>query len=40
MFKISVIIPVYNTEQYLEACLDSVFGQTLEELEVILVNDG
>ena len=40
MFKISVIIPVYNTEQYLEACLNSVFGQTLEELEVILVNDG
>ena len=40
MFKISVIIPVYNTEQYLEACLDSVFGQTLEEIEVILVNDG
>ncbi len=40
MFKISVIIPVYNTEQYLEACLDSVFGQTLKELEVILVNDG
>lgn len=40
MFKVSVIIPVYNTEQYLEACLDSVFGQTLKELEVILVNDG
>ena len=40
MFKVSVIIPVYNTEQYLEACLDSVFAQTLKELEVILVNDG
>lgn len=40
MFKVSVIIPVYNTEQYLEDCLDSVFGQTLKELEVILVNDG
>jgi len=40
MFKISVIIPVYNTEQYLESCLDSVFGQTLKEIEVILVNDG
>lgn len=40
MFKVSVIIPVYNTEQYLEACLDSVLGQTLKELEVILVNDG
>lgn len=40
MFKVSVIIPVYNTEQYLEACLDSVLGQTLKELEIILVNDG
>ena len=40
MFKVSVIIPVYNTDKYLEACLDSVFGQTLKELEVILVNDG
>ena len=40
MVKVSIIIPVYNTEKYLEACLDSVVGQTLQELEVLLVNDG
>ena len=38
--KISVIIPVYNMEQYLGECLDSVFSQTLQEIEVICVNDG
>ena len=40
MFKVSVIIPVYNTEKYLDDCLQSVIGQTLKELEIILVNDG
>lgn len=38
--KISIIIPVYNAEQYLRFCLDSVLGQTLTEIEVICVNDG
>jgi len=38
--KVSVIIPVYNAEQYLRACLDSVYGQTLTDFEVIAVNDG
>ncbi len=38
--KISVIIPVYNTEQYLEECLDSVLKQTLKEIEVICIDDG
>ncbi len=38
--KVSVIIPVYNTEQYLRECLDSVFSQTLKEIEVIAVDDG
>lgn len=38
--KISVIIPVYNAEPFLPACLDSVLAQTYRELEIILVNDG
>lgn len=37
---ISVIIPVYNVEAYLEECLDSVKNQTYTDIEVILVNDG
>jgi len=40
MPKVSVIIPVYNVEQYLKRCLDSVVGQTLEDIEIICVNDG
>lgn len=39
-YPISVIIPVYNVEKYLEQCLDSVMNQTMKELEIILVNDG
>lgn len=38
--KISVIIPVYNAEKYLAECLDSVIMQTMEEIEIICVNDG
>lgn|SRR5574344_321006 len=38
--KISVIIPAYNSEKYLEKCLDSIFNQTFNDFEVILVNDG
>ena len=38
--KISVIIPVYNVEKYLSACLDSVLAQTYAELEILAVNDG
>ena len=40
MPKVSVIIPVYNTEQYLRECLDSVVNQTLKDIEIICVNDG
>lgn len=36
---ISVIIPVYNTEQYLERCLDSIINQTFKYIEIIIVND-
>jgi len=38
--KISVIVPVYNTEKYLAACLDSLVNQTLKEIEIICVDDG
>lgn len=40
MCKVSVIIPIYNVEQYLRKCLDSVVNQTLEDIELILVNDA
>ena len=38
--KVSVIIPVYNTENYLRECLDSVINQTLKEIEIICIDDG
>ena len=38
--KVSVIVPVHNTEQYLGKCLDSLVNQTLEEIQIICVNDG
>ena len=37
---ISIIVPVYNVENYLEECLDSIKNQTYTDIEVILVNDG
>ena len=37
---ISVIVPVYNVEEYLEECLESIRKQTYQDIEVILVNDG
>jgi len=40
MFKISVIIPVYNVEKYLEKCLNSLLNQSLKNIEIIIINDG
>ncbi len=39
-YKVSIILPVYNVEHYLPQCLDSLVNQTLEEIEIIAVNDG
>lgn len=38
--KISVIVPIYNTELYMRKCLDSIVNQTYPNLEIILINDG
>lgn len=38
--KISIIVPVYNTEQYVARCLDSIKNQTYSDFEVVIVNDG
>lgn len=38
--KITVIVPVYNVENYLQRCVDSLLAQTLQDIEIILVNDG
>ena len=40
MTSVSVIIPIFNKEDYIQACLDSVLKQTLENIEVICINDG
>ena len=40
MIKVSIIIPIYNSEKYLARCLDSAINQTLKEIEIICVNDG
>jgi glycosyltransferase involved in cell wall biosynthesis len=40
MPKISIVIPVYNVEKYLPTCLNSLINQTLQDIEIICVNDG
>lgn len=40
MEKISVIVPVYNAEPYLEKCIESILAQTYQNIELVLVNDG
>ena len=39
-YKISIVIPIYNTQKYLDKCIKSVIGQSYTNLEIILVNDG
>ena len=40
MKKVSVIVPFYNVEKYIDKCLNSLINQTLEDIEIIIVNDG
>ena len=39
MKKISVIVPVYNTEKYLNECINSLLNQTIDDYEIIVIND-
>ena len=38
--KVSVVIPVYNTEKYVREAIESIIHQSLKELEIIIINDG
>ena len=40
MNKVSLIVPVYNTSKYLEKCINSLINQTLNDIEIIIINDG
>lgn len=40
MSKVSIIVPVYNVEKYLRKCIDSLINQTLNDIEIICINDG
>ena len=39
-YKVTVVVPVYNVENYLNRCINSIINQTLKEIEIILVDDG
>ena len=38
--KVSIIVPIYNVEQYIRKCVDSILNQTYDNLEIILIDDG
>ena len=38
--NVSVVIPVYNAQEYLQDCVESIINQTLKDIEIIIVNDG
>ena len=38
--RVSVVVPIYNVEPYLKKCVDSLLSQTLEDIEILLVDDG
>ena len=40
MAKISIIIPVYNSEKYIRRCLNSILNQTFQDFEIILIDDS
>ena len=40
MPKVSLIVPIYNTDRYLKRCINSIINQTLKDIEIILINDG
>ena len=40
MAIVSVIVPAFNTSQYISKCLDSIIGQTLRDIEIICIDDG
>ncbi|SCJ90984.1 Poly-beta-1%2C6-N-acetyl-D-glucosamine synthase [uncultured Clostridium sp.] len=40
MSKFSIIVPIFNSEKYLEKCIKSILNQTYKNFELILVNDG
>jgi len=38
--KVSILVPLYNQERYIDACLSSIYNQTYKNLEIVIVNDG